>query len=111
MVASHGERVPMMKLEDHPGRASAAPLVHVTPSILVPLVHGSPNGGRHVTRARRDVGILDGLARSLGPAETAALQSLELLGHGGLDHRTEIAVGDGRPHQSLQSLELLAQLG
>ncbi len=111
VVASKCESPPVVVLDRGPRRAAASLTVHEPAAALIPLVHFSSNRGRDVTRGGRHVGVPDSLPGSLRPPEAAALQPLELLGHGDLDHRGEVAVRGRGSHQRLQTLELLAQLG
>src|SRR5262249_30908281 len=92
-------------------RCSTSLCIDVAAAPAIAFVDGSPDRSRNIARAGRCLRVVELLPRFLGLRETAGLQPLQLLRHRRLEEGREIAVRNRGPHQGLETVELLDQLG
>src|SRR5262249_55476949 len=108
VVATHGERIPMMKLELLALGTAAAVLVDEAAPANLAFKYSAPRGSRNVPRPRGRRHS-DRPTRVVRSGESPRLETLELLGGGALDDRGQVAVGNLRPHEGSEALELVSQ--
>ena len=94
----------MVELEKVAFGAAVAVLSNEGALAVVPLVHGTPDRSRDVTRRRLGLGLFDALSWCLRLAKALRFETLELLGHGLLDDGREITVRHRSAHECLESL-------
>jgi len=110
VIAAVCEWVFVVKLEVMALRAAEAVRVSIAATAAIAGVHQSPHRCRDMPRRRAPVRLWRIAAGRLRLAEAPGLDPLQLLADRDVDDPREIAVGHGRAHESLQTLELVAQL-
>src|SRR5262249_54024880 len=111
MVAAEAEGIAEVQFQAVTLGAATSLLVQVTALHPVSPRDEALDGRRDVPRRSRRIAVPQLFPRFAGRPEPPCLEPLELLGHGLLDDRGEISVGDLRPHEGPKSFQLVVKTG